>query len=127
MEGHSDKQFNLFNTSFGLNFQKHNEDSILTENPEAFVAQQYQQPLFHHVYFSFWLFSKETVQRLRNVFIYIHNVEEEKWQRDSTLCFLMKRFPSGAQCPFFPALLTQLSIKQDVKKSDPDIRRCQDL
>ena len=84
---------------------------------KVFLAQQRKQNLFHLPHFSlFSFFMRKKVQRLCN-FLHIHGEEAEKRQRDSTLCFLMKHFPPGADCPprlyFF---LLWLSIKQNVER-----------
>lgn len=108
-----------------------------TTHPEkTFAARQHKQKLFHLLYFCFSFFMKGAVQRLCSC-VHLHSLcgAEGKRQRDPTLCFLMKRFLRSQECPpprpsflFFSAVLSSTSgIKQDVKKSDPGIKRCQDL
>lgn len=106
-----------------------------TTHPEkTFAARQHKQKLFHLLYFCFSFFMKGAVQRLCSC-VHLHSLcgAEGKRQRDPTLCFLMKHFLRSQECPpalfFFPsAVLSSTSgIKQDVKKSDPGIKRCQDL
>lgn len=78
-----------------------------TTHPEkTFAARQHKQKLFHLLYFCFSFFMKGAVQRLCSC-VHLHSLcgAEGKRQRDPTLCFLMKRFPSGAESvpplPFF--------------------------
>lgn len=106
-----------------------------TTHPEkTFAARQHKQKLFHLLYFCFSFFMKGAVQRLCSC-VHLHSLcgAEGKRQRDPTLCFLMKHFLRSQECPpalffFSSAVLSSTSgIKQDVKKSDPGIKRCQDL
>ncbi len=112
----------VYNRWFQRCIQKHNS-FILTEKTNRTTLKRPLQ-LNNTNKTSFILYTflilcwREQFKDYATMFIYIHCVEGEKRQRDSILCFLMKHFLQEPGVPFFKRCSLQLSIKQDVKKSD---------